>query len=779
MSIFIWIATVEMLSFLAWPLAFRIFRHFPDRGYGLTKPLGILLLAYPLWIAGSFGVFPINRPTIAGVAVALLLLAIVLIRGRSKEMRQFVRSRWVLLIGIEAVFLALLVCWIVFRAYDPGINHTEQLMDFAFLNASVQAIEYPPEDPWLRGNGISYYYFGYLMMGLLTKLTGIPTALTYNLSLALVPAMAAAALLSLVVKLVRGAGSSIKTAFIFGVGGVVLLGLIGNGVGVLEFANAQGFGAEGFWEFLGIKGLDNPSGETSWFPNQPWWWFRATRTIDTLVAGGSLDYTIHEFPFFSFLLGDLHPHLMALPFVMLALGFGLNIVSDEQPLSLVWLRQRWTYIFLAGMAVGAVGFVNAWDLPTVLGLMLGFLVLKSSRDLFRRGKLKALSTMILAILLFAALTILMYFPFYTGLVGKMDGIKLVEGPVTRPIHFLIVWSTFLFLIMPFLTLQVIQAKRERFSVQVGMIALGLAFLPYGVWSIAAMSAGFETEIIPRLVHLLFAFGLLTLVIYRTIHLANSGSDSTEFVSLVFIGFGFLLLVGPELFYVSDLFNSRMNTVFKLYYQSWIILAIASPPCVYYAWQMLTGSRYIANHHLRRLGIAAWLILTAVPILGGCYYSIGAVEDKTKGFTGSPTLDGLAYLKDEHSGEYEAIHWLLDNAQSGVGVLEAIGGDYSTFGRMAASTGLPTILGWPGHQQQWRGSLDSQNGRAEDAATIYRGEDDAQVRKLLKHYAIRFVIIGPRERSRYNPIGITSLGSVMKLVFLDRETAIYRVDLGAQ
>ena len=65
-------------------------------------------------------------------------------------------------------------------------------MDFAFLNASTRAAYFPPEDPWLQGHGISYYYFGYLIMGMLTKLTGIHSSIAYNLSLALIPAMAAA-----------------------------------------------------------------------------------------------------------------------------------------------------------------------------------------------------------------------------------------------------------------------------------------------------------------------------------------------------------------------------------------------------------------------------------------------------------------------------------------------------------------------------------------------------------------------------------------------------------
>ena len=781
MSILFWLATVELLGLLAFPVAFLLFEKLPDRGYGLAKPLGLLLLAYPLWLVGSLGVVPVTRWTIVVALLLLAGLAVLLARRRRREMEDFLRQRWRLLLAIEGVFLLLFLGWVAFRAYDPMINHTEQLMDFAFLNASVQATSYPPEDPWLQGHGISYYYFGYLMMGLLTKLTGISSAVSYNLSLALVPALAAAGLLSLVITLLAGAGASLGRAFVFGLGGVLLLGLLGNGEGVLELANARGIGPADFWEGVGIKGLQAPVGEASWFPDQTWWWFRGTRVIDTLADGQSLDYTIQEFPLFSFFLGDLHPHVMSLPFLMLAVGFGLSLLSGQEPLTFSWLQRRWGFVLLMGLTLGALGFVNAWDLLTFLGLTLGLLALQAFRALPGRRWPDALPGLAPAFLTLAALAILLYLPFYWSLGAQVTGVRLVEEPVTRPLHFAIVWGGFLALLAPFLVLQAVRAAREGFSRDVAgrdvaraALALVLALAPFFVWGIAALTSGLGEEVIPRFLHLILGMALLALLFYRTLRVAEEGSDASLLSTLALVGFGFLLLLGPELFYVTDFFNSRMNTVFKLYYQAWAVLAVVSPVCLYYGVRALAPSGPWASSRWRRATAVGWAVLVVLPLLGGGYYAFGALADKANGFRREPTLDGLAYLKDGQEGEYAVIQWLWEKAEPGDGVLEAVGGDYTAFGRVAASTGLPTVLGWPGHEHQWRGSLEPQDGRAEDVAAIYRGEDAAQVVRLLKRYDIRYVVVGPRERQVYGQSGLETLDDVLAQAFSHGDTVVYQV-----
>jgi YYY domain-containing protein len=806
-SVFLWLLVVEALGLLALPIAFTLFGSLRDRGYAFSKPLGLLLLAYPLWILGTLGVLPVTRWSIGLVLALLGIVAVLVVRRRWAEFWDFLWRERALLLGMEAVFLLLFLGWTAFHAFHPMVHHTEQLMDFAFLNASARATSFPPEDPWLRGHGVSYYYFGYLMMGLLTKLTGISSAVTYNLSLALVAAMASVGILGLVVTLVARAGASLRTAFLSGMVGVVLLGLVGNGEGSLELARARGLGSPGFWEGLEVKGLERPVAEAAWFPQETWWWWRATRVIDTLAGGRSLDYTIHEFPLFSFVLGDLHPHLMSIPFLLLAAAFGLELLLGRQPVTLRWLRERWTFLLLMGLALGALGFINAWDLPVFLGQTLGLLALKlygfladtasgkpsvdslserpfSSRRqgvlaLFTkegaplsgsavtgRGELIVGSGLAAGAL--GAVALAAYLPFYAGLDAPAPGILPVTGPITRHLHFAIVWAPFLVALAPLLVLQIAHASR-RISLRRAGAAVALVAAPFAAWVLTALALDLEVAEGARFLHMAPGLALLALLVYRATGEVEQGRNAALVFTLALLALAGLLLTGPELFYVRDIFGSRMNTVFKLYYQAWVILAVASAVGLYYGLRIFTqGSRWL------RAGGLLWLGLLAAVIAGGGYYTVGALADKAEGFRRSPTLDGLAFLKEQQAGEYGAIAWLRRHGKTGEGVLEAVGDDYSAHGRVSAATGLPTVLGWAGHERQWRGRFQPTEGRARDVAAIYGGGDVEAARRLLAQYRIRYVVVGPRERHAYGERGLAALAGLLQPVFAQEDVTIYRV-----
>ena len=330
LNVLLWLITVEIIGLAVFPLAYFLLPRLSDRGYGLSKPLGILLIGYAAWILSVLHLVPSVRLTLVGLLVMLAAGSGVLAYLHRDELTAFVKRRWRLIAVSEIVFLVFLLGWAVFRSYDPAINHTEQPMDFAFLNASVGSTLGQPEDPWLRGESISYYYFGYWMMGVVSELSGVASNFSYNLSLALVPAMAAAAVLCLVSSMVRYDRGSLDVAVIAGLGAGLLLIVVSNLEGIIEFMSANAMGSQGFYGWVGINGIDGPADvpTDSWNPDEFWWWFRATRVISTFADGSELDYTIHEFPFFSFMLGDLHPHVSAIPFALLFAGFALNLLQD-------------------------------------------------------------------------------------------------------------------------------------------------------------------------------------------------------------------------------------------------------------------------------------------------------------------------------------------------------------------------------------------------------------------------------------------------------------------
>ena len=346
-----WLITVELIGLAAFPLAFYLLPRLVDRGFTLSKPLGILLVSYLFWLLGLAHI-----PTVQPIAIALVLLmaaAAAYIAYRNfDDLRDFITREWRTIVIAEAIFLVFFIGWTLFRSYDPFINHTEQPMDLALLSASINSQVGHPEDPWLRGEPISYYYFGYWMMGALSQISAIQSHISYNLAIALIPAMSAMGIFGIVFNMVRmdKARSGVagtdsmstvrasvsaaladsthrKLAIIAGIAAALFLVIVSNLEGVLEFMRLNGMGSQGFYDWIRINDLPGPivTPPQSWTPPDFWWWFHASRVINTFDGVHFIDNTIQEFPFFSFLLGDMHPHVMSIPFIALFVGIALNI----------------------------------------------------------------------------------------------------------------------------------------------------------------------------------------------------------------------------------------------------------------------------------------------------------------------------------------------------------------------------------------------------------------------------------------------------------------------
>ena len=768
----LWLLTIEALGLLAFPAAYALFPVLRDRGFGFAKPFGMLMLAYPVWVLGSAHVPLGPRATAALVFVALAVAAVALARRMWPEILDFVRREWRLLAATEAVFLIVFILWALMRAGMPGIGHTEQPMDFAFLNASMIAPVFPPADPWLSGHGISYYYFGYLTMGLPGVLAGIPSGFVYNLALALLPAMAAIGVLSLVSSVAVRMGARLHTAFGVGLLGVLMLGFLGNLEGVFEMLRAWGVGAEGFWQAVGIKGLDAPAASASFFPNDHWWWWRSSRVIDTVVAGVSMDPTIHEYPFFSWHLGDLHPHVMSIPFVLLFLGFCYVLLAEETPLGGAWWRQRWHFALAMGLTLGALGFINAWDLPVFFAIGVGAAALcayRAARD--GAGGVILWAAGITVVLLLLA--IVPYLPYYAGsLAGQVKGIAPVTTPGSSPLHFLIVWGAFAWALaavaLPILARGPVLLVRDRPNV----VALALGLAPFVLWLGPVLVAGETAELMDRLWVALPLSVALASVLAATVRASSGGEGVGLAFTLGAAAMGIALVVGPELFYVVDSFNNRMNTVFKLYYQAWAILAVAAPLTLYFGIRSaLQGGLW-----LRRAGVAVVVGFAALAV-GAFYLPVGMTLTVNATSGDQYTLDATAFLREQAPGEFAAIEWLRVNATTGDVIVEAVGGDYSTFGRVASFTGLPSPLNWPGHELQWRGSSDPQTGRAEDVAALYGAPDAAAADAIIERYGVRYVVLGARERNKYGVDSLDHLSPALSEAFSHDDVQVYEAVSG--
>lgn len=784
----IWLLAVESLGLLAFPLAFVLFNRLPDRGYTFAKPLALVLMSYLLWVLGLTHLLPNSRLTILGILLLMALASAWVLRRHHQSIRRFIRSQWMTVLMAELVFLAFFGFWVAVVSEVPAINHTEKPMDFGFLNAVVQSRYFPPEDPWLSGHPISYYYFGHFMMASITKLTGVPSPVAYNLAVSLIPALLGIGVFGLMYNLVRLSGGSLKAGLGFGLIAPALLFMVGNLEGVLELVHAQSWGSEGFWAWVGIKGLEGTSiSPPCLFPEQSWWWWRATRVIDTVVGGRSLDYTITEFPFFSFILGDLHPHVSSLPFLTMFLGLCLNLYASTERLGLGWLLRHPVQAVALALLLGALAFINIWDFP-VFAVVLAIVLLAKSyghddthehRDTGQLLSRAATNTIAMLVPL-VLVAVVLFLPFYRDLSSQASGILPVTGPGSRPLHFFLVMGLPVILGASFLLRQMTRVPRptRREAPLVLMIAL-LSLVPLLLWMVITAFVTSLTDgafaaagkVGSRLVLVVPGLALAGLAGFSALQRARYHQGPVVASPLLLAAVAFYLLVGAELFYLADFFGNRMNTVFKVYYQSWLLLTIAGVYGLYY-WRSTWQSRKV----FLKVGQYAWVGVILLLVVASLYYPIGATLSRTGILSpthslADSTLNGLAFVQRQNPGEYAAITWLREKAAWGR-IVEAVGDDYSDYGRISSSTGLPTILGWKGHEHQWRGTTKIFEGREENVAQIYQSDDPELVQRLLERYGIRYVYVGSRERAKYGPIHLEKFDAFMRTAFESQGVIIY-------
>ena len=778
---FIWLLFIELIGIITLPITFRLFRRLPDRGVTLAKPVGLLLATYILWIGGLTPILSNSRGAIVVILILLTLISAFLLRRWARELVQFLYMERYSLLAAEGVFLALYVVWVAVVSQVPAINHTEKPMDFAFLNAILQSNHFPPEDPWLSGHSISYYYFGHMMIALLTKLSAVPSNISYNLAIGLIPALVGVGVFGLVYNLVRLSGARIKSAVVYALAAPLLLVLVGNLEGVLELVYARGWGSEGFWQWVSIKELDGPGSTAGLFPSDHLWWFRGSRIIDTVVDGRSLDFTISEFPFFSFLLGDMHAHVLALPFLVLAIAMMLNMFMTGGRLGVGWLLRHPWESFMMALSLGALGFINLADLPVFAGLLVIVVFVKGYRD--RDGSIARATRATIAMAgPIVIIAVIMFFPFFLDFNTQVSGVVPLREVSTRPLFFLLVWGLFLVLSLSFLVAQ--WRRRGIVSSRTSLaLVVAITILPFVLWAGDLLLGVFEegvgdvsVRLVARLGKLLPLLAIIGAVAYALLGRAGGRGGRPVIFLLILMGLAFYLLMGVELFRLVDLFGNRMNTVFKAYYQAWLLLSIVSAYGLYY-WH----SRSIGREKVGRMMGYTWIGLVGVLVVASLYYPLGAALDRSGSSSVGPTLDGLAFLKGRASDEYKAIQLLRDNAPNGT-ILEAVGDDYSEYSRISASTGLPTVLGWRFHELQWRGSTSPYDGRENDILQIYTSANPEHVETLLEKYNVKYIYVGDRERATYGDININfeRFSSLLMPLFKEGSVVIYeRVAQGGQ
>ncbi len=847
-----WYVAIEIIGLVAWPLCWRLCGNLADRGYGLSKAFGLLLVCYTLWMTSSLG-FMGND--LGGVLASLLIVAALSRWALSREgqnwgtFRTWVRGHGRMIAFSEGLFLFAFVAWAIFRAYDPAIAGTEKPMEFTFLNGILRSDRFPPLDPWLSGYAISYYYFGYVMLAVLVRLSGVPSAVGFNLGLATWFALTVLGAFSVTYSLLYAGRRAAERRLAPALLGSLFVALLGNLEGLFEVLHTRGIGSPALYRWLDVKNLDTAPTTGRWLPTDTWWWWRASRVIqDRDLLGRSIGVQpIDEFPFFSFLLGDMHPHVLALPFVLLVIGLGLNLLLHSRQHTLRNTRYTtriaysvihntqyaipmgWAGVLLYALALGALGFLNTWDFPIYLFLVTMAFGLRRTIDYGRRtaeerqkatgegispSAQRLSSSVIVDVLrmgiVLGVLGVLLYLPFYIGFSSQAGGILPNLIFPTRLHQFGLMFGTFLWALACLLAVltatvgwrEVIRRALGWLPVTLGapivvaaLAALVLQMTPggrlflQGVLSqpeVQEQVGGLGTGQLLLAIAgvrlrtpgttLLLAIGLawvLGLLWARVERPQLEAEDPISGYVLVMVGTAFLLTFAVEWVYLKDTFGVRMNTVFKFYYQAWVLMALAS------AYGVVRMGRKTEDEG-RNLTFALRLssiVLICLLVAAGLVYTAAAGYSKANGFQGEATLDGIAFLRRFQPDDAAAIDWLQAHVEGAPVVLEAPGGSYSPYNRISMATGLPTLLGWDGHELQWRGERFGEvtAGRPEAIERIYRSARGRELVDLMRSWDVDYLYVGNLEREKFHltPASISRFEQTLWKVYEEGSVRIYR------
>lgn len=873
-DIIFWYVMLILLGWIAFPLAYRLFPSLDDRGFTFSRILGLLLWGYIFWLLASLGIL---RNDLGGLLFALgllILLGLWSLRGiRLDELVSWLRERKRLVIITELLFVCAFAGWAAVRGTNPEIIGTEKPMELAFINAILRSPTFPPHDPWLSGYAISYYYFGYVMVAMLAKLGGVPGSVAFNLGVCMVFGLSAVGAYGMVYNLLA-THSGRRNASLPLLGPIFVL-LVGNLEGFLELLHNRGIFWEKlsngqwvspFWKWLNMVELSLPPTEPlKWaIPARFWWWWRASRVVQDYDFQNNVKEVIDEFPAFSYLLADLHPHVLAMPFAFLAMAIALQLyrttvqsLGQERLLhiqnrvlawigslaftggiALVWmgaarLSLKSSFFGLIGLIVGGLvlikiypairlhglevyfsleagetvfhlqafpdfpstlfsalvlgglGFLNTWDFPFYVALAGGAYALGRWQAVQHANQENEGSTPISLVtlikdILWSGLVLgfiggFLYLPFYLGFSSQVGGLLPNLIYATRGTH---LWVMFAPLLVPLGFYFLYLWKKEKPPLIRGLLfggsiilflwllslLLGLVIvLIPGIGDIflSSLSASGKAELfslafIRRLVNCggwitiwLMLGVVLAFIGFRYERIRSLASESEtrrgfqeEMFPLLLILLGILLVLGPEFFFLRDQFGWRINTIFKFYYQAWLLWAVAAS----YGTGVL-----LHEWHGRK-----WIVycVSLVVILGmGLTYTICGLWSKTNQFTPENgwTLDGTSYFALQFPDEMAGINWLR-SAQYGV-VAEAVsptGGSYSSYARVSTLSGLPGVLGWIGHESQWRGGTKEMGTRQADLERLYCTRQWDEARDILNFYSIRYVYVGTLEYTTYLP-----------------------------
>ena len=814
----VWWLAVIALGILTFPLTFAIFRGLPSKGYILSRIFAILLISYFVWLTASLDLFHNSRGThLLALLIIVILSGLVLIR-RGGEIRAWVRDNLAFIGVVEGVAVGLYLVAIFIRVRNPDVWDViwggEKPMDLTYFTAVLKSATFPPYDPWFAGGYINYYYYGFVYAGVLTQILGIIPTIAYNLNLSMLFSFTGMAVFSVAYDLVASSDKVTNhpvhpvtpspphpftlspsqrislTAGLIAATLAILLGNLGE-VGVLTNAwyRAGNPTLEETIPLVGtaVRTLDGGfkmmSGQPAPIYPGDWFW-TATRALNWDEGEAA---PITEFPFFTFLYGDLHAHMIALPLTMLALAWAVSLVLQAREKAKTVGASWWeTAIiwFTGALAIGVLQATNIWDLPTyaVIGVLaVLYAAFEGNGRIFN---LQLLGQIGLKTAVLIGLAFLLFWPFASNFGAGFNSIAVWDGSTSYLGNYLIVYGLFLFFVLTHLAREFRAWTRtwteeglRQWEPAAGPLLLGL-----GLYIILLL-------ILFRMAYWI-APVVLTLTVVAGLLGLRPNLPTARRIVLILIASALGITLFVEFFVVENTVG-RMNTVFKFYMQVWLLLSVVGGVTAVWAWPTIQKKETTRK---------TWLAVLGVLVAAAALYPILATKAKwdVRLSQEAPiTLDGMAFMPYATymesvggisgnvplSFDYEALKWMQQHIPGSPVIAEGYSDNYyrSATNRVAMYTGLPGIIGWSGHQRQQRAILPGQfiDQRIRDVQTLYNSEAVLEAQNILAKYDVSYVYVGQLEWVLYSPVGLNKFDQMVEMglleeVYRNAGTSVYKV-----
>lgn len=692
-----WWSILFSMGLIFLPTSALIFNKFFDKGYIFSKILGLACLGYLVWMLASIKLLSFTNLHILIILalLAFINLGLIVKKKLFRDLKDYLKIFFL----EELIFTVGLIFWAYIKSFEPSVHGLEKYMDFGFINSILRSEYFPPKDLWLTPLDINYYYFGHFITALLTKISAIDPVVTFNLMLSTIFAFCLTASFSIGANLYhyylgsKHKLNAIRYTLIPGFLSAFLVTLSGNLQTIYAFFQNYIPPEQPvpFWQLPLKWNL-----EGYWYPN-------ATRFIP---------FTIHEFPGYSFVVSDLHGHVLNIPFILLAIAIFVKI----------WFQKKFSKLdyLLLGLLIAIFLMTNVLDAPIYL---LGVLIITILyKKLSTNINLESIITILKPLTIIAALSIILSLPYWLSFKPFGSGIGVLCAP------------------------QILTDQGK-----IGPLL-------------------FETDHCTRstlwMLLVLWGFPLATISSFIIFLKKSRKTEDADHLVLVLSLFAVILFIIPEFFYVKDIYPAhyRANTVFKFGYQAFIIFGLT---CGYMLARIITGCRNKKTLILNSLFLIPLFLLVAI-------YPLFAINSYFGGLKNMKSLSGLDYLRDLYPSDYIGILWLRDNTTGQPVILEAQGDSYTDYARVSANTGLPTVIGWPVHEWLWRGSYDEAGKRIPEVNTLFESPDVDLTRELIKKYNISYVFVGSLERQKYklNEAKFLNLG---KIIFQNGQTTIYKIN----